>query len=190
MGGYQSVLNGLYYHTTFVAIHRRISTLAQCNHRKTPIINNVPFPRRFSPSNTLQNASIVYPRKDGTFPSKIALVSSLHLSPSPSTNINREKRQKSFNFQQKCHWQCTCHAPVTKRHSIRQPNQLSPHWCWSHVDPTRGSRDISPGLDPCFALFAFLRHFHHQLSHVKATGKTRFCITCHALIMHPTDPKS
>ena len=128
------------------------------------------------------------PRKDGTFPWKITLVSSLHLSRSPSTNINREKRQKSLNFQQKCHWQCTCHAPVTKRHPIRQPNQFSPHWCWSHVDPTRGSRDISPGLDPCFALFAFLQHFHHQLSHVKATGKTRFCITCHALIIHPTDP--
>ena len=115
MGGYQSVLNGLYYHTTFVAIHRRISTLAQCNHRKTPIINNVPFPRRFSPSNTLQNASIVYPRKDGTFPSKIALVSSLHLSRSPSTNINREKNVKNRSISNKS-------ATGSARATRRSPN--------------------------------------------------------------------
>ena len=40
MGGYQSALNGLYCRITFVAIHRPISTLARCNHRKAPIINN------------------------------------------------------------------------------------------------------------------------------------------------------
>ena len=52
MGGYQSALNGLYCRITFVAIHRPISTLARCNHRKAPITDNVTFPRQFSPSNT------------------------------------------------------------------------------------------------------------------------------------------
>ena len=81
-----------------------------------------------------------------------------------------------------------CHAPVTKRHPIRQPNQFSTHWCSSRADPTRGAWDISQGVNPCFALFTFLKHFDRQLSHVEATGKTRFCITCHALPVHPIAP--
>ena len=52
MGGYQSALNGLYCRITFVALHRRLSTPARSNRRKTPIIDNVTFPGQFSPSNT------------------------------------------------------------------------------------------------------------------------------------------
>ena len=81
-----------------------------------------------------------------------------------------------------------CHVVIPKRYSIRQPARFSLHSCLSCTDRAYGCRDIRPRLHPYSARFAVSAHLTLDISCAKARGKDLSCSSCHALVMHPSDP--
>ena len=89
-------------------------------------------------------------------------------------------------------------AISTARVTCRSPSDMayasvpfSTHPCLSLVNRTISHWDIGPGSDPSWALFRIFHQFRASILTCKPNdANSHFSSSCHALIMHPSDPVS
>ena len=185
-----SELNGLFYRITFVRIDPRVLTVARCS-AQSPIFVNVVFPGRFTtclwPIESLRFRCILKPVHSSAKQRLSRLLKSITFW-APTWIVKKVQKPQIF----------TEGAIGTARATCRSPSDMayaSP--CISlHIRVCRLSirplvAETSSREATRVELFRIFHQFRASILTCKPyDANSHFSSSCHALIMHPSDPVS